>query len=221
MADLAFSLDTQISIEKVVLNYGESEYRDLELFSTKWRHVRISLNMDDLSGTVAIDGRTVLERVPLFLAPLKGQRPEIAFYRGNQTTIDVWIDDFEVEFQDRTVVALREEDISIKPIFRDDFDRYSTALAPIQGGWLLVQDSALNIHDDISRYAQPTSVSVAGLFSRHHEDYSLAYPKRQGFKRKAKLGDQQSPPIHLLAGRSDKSRKSMRLSISRPASPLG
>jgi len=62
-------------------------------------------------------------------------------------------------------VALREEDISIKPIFRDDFDRYSTALAPIQGGWLLVQDSALNIHDDISRYAQPTSVSVAGLFS--------------------------------------------------------
>lgn len=133
VADLRIILDSQGSTESVKFNGTESELKNVGTYSSTWHNVQIKLNLDDLSGSFILDGLTISERIPLISVPIDTAIPEIAIFRDPTTSTEVWMDDYEVNFQDKTLAG----ELIFKPIVRDRFDLYVSGNFPNQGGWLI------------------------------------------------------------------------------------
>jgi RHS repeat-associated protein len=136
VADLTIIFDSQSLKEKTNFNLSESELRERHIYSGDWHSIQIRFNIDELTGTLLVDGLTILEGVPLIKLPIETSVPELALLRDAATSSKVWLDDFEVDLQDKTM-APDEGMVIYKPIVRDLFDAYKTGDFPGLGGWLV------------------------------------------------------------------------------------
>ena len=66
-------------------------------------------------------------------------RPSSRSTRDGSVPVELWIDDVGVEFVDLSLLGRDPADVAFRPLFRDNFDRYESALFPRQGGWRSMQ----------------------------------------------------------------------------------
>ena len=89
--------------------------------------------MTNYTGSVLVDNEPVLSNVPL-KADLNVQSPpEISLSRGQDLPVKLWIDDMDVRFLDQSLLGQDMTDVVFKPLFRDNFDKYETALCRAAG----------------------------------------------------------------------------------------
>ena len=83
-----------------------------------------------------IDDQPVLGNVPL-KTDLDVQRSsEISLSRSQDVPVKLWIDDLDVRFVDKSHMGQNQPEVAFRPLFRDNFNRYESALFPKDGGWL-------------------------------------------------------------------------------------
>lgn len=137
VAEVAFAPDGLAGCENLLFNLAMERVQESERFFAGWHHARITYDMTDYTGSVWVDNEPVLSKVPL-KADLDVQSPpEISLSRGRDLPVKLWIDDMDVRFLDQSLLGQDTTDVVFKPLFRDNFDKYETALFPRQGGWLL------------------------------------------------------------------------------------
>lgn len=137
VADLAFAFDAQDLSAKLTFNMAESGRLDLGLFSTTWHNVRLTLDLAGLTGSIMVDGRPLMDGIPLLRIPISNLLPEISVSRAGGESANVWIDDLEIIFEDQSAKPAVEGTTAIKPIVSDRFDRYVVGIFPSQGGWIV------------------------------------------------------------------------------------
>lgn len=140
IAELVIMIDHKGSIEKVSFNGAESELKDMGISALLWHHIQLKLNIDDLSGSLLLDGLMILEKAPLRSAPLEAGIPRIAIFRDSTASAVLWMDDFEFNIKDKTICSDGGE-LLIKPIVRDPFNPYLSGNIPRQGGWIASIDA--------------------------------------------------------------------------------
>ncbi len=148
VADLAFAFDAQDLSEKLTFNMAESGRLDLGLFSTTWHNVWLTLDLTGLTGSVMVDGRPLMDGIPLLRIPITSLLPEIRVSRAGGESANVWMDDLEIIFEDQSVKPAIEGMTTIKPIVSDRFDRYVVGIFPSQGGWIAGMAPSPTLPDD-------------------------------------------------------------------------
>ena len=148
VAEVAFAPDGLAGCENLLFNLAMGRVQESERFFAGWHHARITYDMTNYTGSVWVDNEPVLSNVPL-KADLNVQSlPEISLSRGQDLPVKLWIDDMDVRFLDQSLLGQDMTDVVFKPLFRDNFDKYETALFPRQGGWLLGLGQATNEERD-------------------------------------------------------------------------
>ena len=91
--------------------------------------------MTNYTGSVWVDNEPVLAGVPLQADLGVESPPELSLTRDGSVPVDLWIDDVGVEVLDLSLLGRDAADVAFRPLFRDNFNRYESALFPRQGGW--------------------------------------------------------------------------------------
>ena len=135
VAEIAFAPDGLKGTENLLFNHAVWEIQGSEAFLGRWHRARIVYDMIRYSGSVWIDGEPVLAGVPLQPDLNVQDRPEISLTRGASVPIGLWIDDVEVGFEDASLLGKDPSRLESRRLFRDNFNRYESALFPLEGGW--------------------------------------------------------------------------------------
>jgi len=136
VAEVAFAPDGVGGAENLLFNHALGEVQALDRFLGRWHHARITYDMTNYAGSVWVDGEPILTNIPL-QTDLDILRPaEISLSRGEDVSVKLWIDDMDVRFIDQSLMGQNTEDVVFRPLFRDNFNRYESALFPREGGWL-------------------------------------------------------------------------------------
>ncbi|NTV79799.1 MAG: choice-of-anchor D domain-containing protein [Candidatus Aminicenantes bacterium] len=136
-ADLAILYKGREAAEALRLNLAESAPLDLGSFSEKWRHFQVALNKENLSCSVAVDGQPILDAVPLNQLPFIIERPEVDISCQEGSSIKTWLENLELRYQDRVQALAGDEQVLLRSLARDAFDRHAPGIFPQYGGWLL------------------------------------------------------------------------------------
>jgi RHS repeat-associated protein len=140
IAELAIFPDSQGALGKAMLNGADSDLKDTEIPQSPWHNIQIKLNLEELSASLLIDGRAILERIPLTIGPIAATGPRIEVIRDLPRAIEAWMDDLEVELQGQTIKAPEEWPSIDSPIVRDMFDPYASGGFPALGGWAVGEE---------------------------------------------------------------------------------
>jgi RHS repeat-associated protein len=136
VAEVAFAPDGVRGSENLLFNHALGEVQALDLFLSRWHHARITYDMSNYSGSVWVDSEPILTDIPL-QTDLDVQRPaEISLSRSQDVPVKLWIDDLDVRFVDKSHMGQNQPEVAFRPLFRDNFNRYESALFPKDGGWL-------------------------------------------------------------------------------------
>ena len=135
VAEIAFAPDGLKGTENLLFNHAVWEIQGSETFLGRWHRARVAYDMTGYTGSVWIDTEPVLVGVPLQPDLNVQDRPEISLTRGASVPIILWIDDVEVGFEDISLFGKNPTEVEPQRIFRDNFNRYESALFPRQGGW--------------------------------------------------------------------------------------
>jgi len=142
VAEIAFAPDGLKGTENLLFNHAVWEIQGSETFLGRWHRARVAYDMTGYTGSVWIDTEPVLVGVPLQPDLNVRDRPEISLTRLASVPIVLWIDDVEVGFQDISLIGKNPTEVEPRRLFRDNFNRYESALFPLQGGWISEGDEA-------------------------------------------------------------------------------
>jgi RHS repeat-associated protein len=135
VSEIAFAPDGLRGTENLLFNHAVWEVQGSEAFLGRWHRARIVYDMTQYTGSVWIDGEPILFSVPLQPNLNVHDRPEISLSRGASVPIGLWIDDVEVGFEDAGLLGKDPSKVESRRLFRDNFNRYESALFPLEGGW--------------------------------------------------------------------------------------
>jgi len=142
VAEVAFAPDGVRGSENLLFNHALGEIQPRERFLGRWHRARITYDLGTYTGSVWIDNEPILSGVPL-RTDLDIQRPaEISLELGQEVPVKLWVDDIDVRFVDQSSVGQDPERVALRPLIRDNFNRYESALFPREGGWLSGRERA-------------------------------------------------------------------------------
>jgi RHS repeat-associated protein len=177
-ADLAILYKGREAAETLRLNLAESAPLDLGSFSEKWRHFQVALNKENLSCSVAVDGQPILDAVPLNQLPFIIERPEVDISCQEGSSIKTWLENLELRYQDRVQALAGDEQVLLRPLARDAFDRYVAGVFPQFGGWLFnllaADGSLLSAGQAAGQIPDPGAVQQGGLVAGIDEGECLS-----------------------------------------------
>ncbi|MGZ5439936.1 MAG: choice-of-anchor D domain-containing protein, partial [Candidatus Aminicenantales bacterium] len=131
-ADLTFTGDFVKTAAAIGLNAATEDGGGLEEFLDRWHTVGFILRPLTLTASLVLDGKPLLEGIPLVHGPWVGAVPEVLV---RTTWAAVRIEDFEARYKD---LVLRPktagEDVS-QALSKDSFEGYEAGSFPAQGGW--------------------------------------------------------------------------------------
>jgi RHS repeat-associated protein len=136
VAEVAFSPDGVRGSENLLFNHALGEVQELDRFLGRWHHARITYDMTNYTGAVWIDNQPIVAGVPLKADLDVLTAPEVSLSRGPEVLVELWIDDMDVRFVDLSQVGQDQPEFVFRPLFRDNFNRYESALFPRAGGWI-------------------------------------------------------------------------------------
>ena len=139
VADVVFAPDGLRGRENLIFNQAMGGIQKSERFFGNWHYARITYDMTNYTGSVWVDNEPVLSNVPLKADLDIQSQPEISVSRDQRVPVTLWIDDMDVGFIDQSLVGQDMAEVVFKPLFRESFNRYESALFPRQGGWLLLE----------------------------------------------------------------------------------
>ena len=148
-ADVAFAAEGPSGVPGVSLNSARADSTETDAFLDRWHTVGLVIRPGTLTGALFLDGKPVLEGVPLVQGAWAGASPDI-IVRSTGTRV-VRVEDLEARYKDSVLRPVTEgEDVS-QALVKDSFEGYPTGAFPDQGGWRapgaptlgLVQDSQM------------------------------------------------------------------------------
>ena len=148
-ADVAFAAEGPSGVPGLSLNSARADRAETGAFLDRWHTVGLVIRPGTLTGTLFLDGKPLLDGVPLVQSAWAGASPDIIVRCAGAASIRV--EDLEARYKDSVLRPVTEgEDVS-QALVKDSFEGYPTGVFPDQGGWRapgaqtlgLVQDSQL------------------------------------------------------------------------------
>ena len=148
-ADFSITSDQARNLKTMSLNAAAVDCGELGVLLDRWHTVGLVLRRGTSTAALWLDGRPVLDGVPLVQGAWAGPSPDI-IVRSTGTKA-VRVEDLEARYKDRILKPeIEGEDVSQR-LVKDSFEGYPTGVFPAQGGWRtgvaqalgLVQDSRL------------------------------------------------------------------------------
>jgi len=159
VAELVVFTDPQGSLAKAMLNGADSDLKDTGIPQSPWHNSQIKLNLEELSASLLIDGRVILDKISLTNGPFAATGPWIEVLRDLPRPFEAWLDDLEVEFQDQTIKAPEEWPSIDRLIVREMFDPYASGGFPGLGGWSVGEEAP----NEVTAEAAPEAGQVVAL----------------------------------------------------------
>jgi RHS repeat-associated protein len=148
-ADIAFSANKFRADETMAFNFVEADCGTLDEFLDKWHQVRVQLKLDTYTGSVWVDGRLVLDGVPLRQTPDAALIPELMITCGAAKSAGVRVEDIEVKYRDQILKPKNEGEEVSQSIVSDSFETYRAGVFPRTGGWLTGVEKILGASSEI------------------------------------------------------------------------
>jgi RHS repeat-associated protein len=131
-ADLTFSGDFLKKAANIGLNAASVDGGGLDTFLDRWHTVALILRPLTLTATLVLDGKPLLEGIPLVQGAWAGASPE-ALVRT--TWAAVRIEDFEARYKDLFLRPKTSGEEVSQALSKDSFESYEAETFPAQGGW--------------------------------------------------------------------------------------
>jgi RHS repeat-associated protein len=148
-ADIVFSADTLRAGETMAFNFVEADCGTLDEFLDQWHQVRVQLKLDNYTGSVWVDGRLVLDGVPLRQTPDAALIPELMITCGADKPSGLRVEDIEVKYRDQTLKPKNEGEEVSQSIVSDSFETYRAGVFPRSGGWLTGMEKIAGLLSEI------------------------------------------------------------------------
>lgn len=121
-------------------------------FLDRWHSVGLIIRPVTLTASVLIDGKPLLDGIPLVQAAWAGASPEVM-------VLTTWpaarIEDFEARYKDLILRPKTAGEEVSQALAKDSFEVYETGTFPVQGGWrapgLQMADSAAGMSADSTK----------------------------------------------------------------------
>ncbi|MBP7706468.1 MAG: choice-of-anchor D domain-containing protein [Candidatus Aminicenantes bacterium] len=131
-AELTLSGDPMRQAATVKLNAAAADAGALEAFLDRWHTIGLVLRPLAQSATLVLDGRPVLDGIPLVQTAWAGASPEVMVRTAGH---EVRLEDFEARYKDLVLKPKTAgEDVS-QTLSKDSFEGYETGTFPAPGGW--------------------------------------------------------------------------------------
>ena len=132
-ADIEFAPDLARNIQAMSLNSAKADLGELVGFVDRWHTVGLLLRPASLAGTLFLDGKLLLDGIPLVQGAWAGASPEIAVSTAGAAVVRV--EDFEARYRDLVLKPQTAGDEVSQTLMRDSFEVYPAGAFPDQGGW--------------------------------------------------------------------------------------
>jgi len=196
VAELAIFTDPQGSLGKAMLNGAGSDLKDTGIPQSPWHNIQIKLNLEELSASLLIDGRVILDKIPLTNGPFAATGPRIEVLRDLPRPFEAWLDDLEVEFQDQTIKSPEEWPSIDRPIVREMFDPYASGGFPGMGGWAVGEEAPNEVTAEAAPeagQADALATDLQGIFPAFIDDSEFLSPLKA-----LKLGRPESGSLLIM-----------------------
>ena len=132
-ADISITSDQARNLKAMSLNAAAADCGELGVLLDRWHTVSLVLRRGTSTGALWLDGRPVLDGVPLVQGAWAGPSPDI-LVRSTGTNA-VRVEDLEARYKDRILKPeIQGEDVSQR-LVKDSFESYPTGAFPAEGGW--------------------------------------------------------------------------------------
>ncbi len=129
-ADVVFAAEGPSGVPGVSLNSARAE---TGAFSGRWHTVGLVIRPGTLTGALFLDGKPVLDGVPLVQGAWAGASPDIIVRCAGAAGVRV--EDLEARYKDLELKPkIAGEEVS-QALVKDSFEGYPTGVFPGQGGW--------------------------------------------------------------------------------------
>ena len=133
--EAAFVPDEDRKVMALQLNAASTDAAASSSFFDNWHTIRLAENYGAKAASVWLDGRPMLQMVPLVQGAWTGASPLVEI-RAAGLSGDR-IEDFKARYKDLTLKPeVQGEEVS-QLLARDSFEGYAEGRFPSQGGWLL------------------------------------------------------------------------------------
>jgi RHS repeat-associated protein len=131
------------------LNSARADSAETDAFLDRWHTVGLVIRHGTLTATLFLDGKPLLDGVPLVQGAWAGASPDIIVRCAGAASVR--IEDLEARYKDLELKPKTAGEEVSQALVKDSFEGYPTGVFPDQGGWLaggaqalgLVQDSQL------------------------------------------------------------------------------
>ncbi|NLH76241.1 MAG: choice-of-anchor D domain-containing protein [Acidobacteria bacterium] len=146
-AKTATSWAAEVALSADRIRYAGADGGKLTAFLDRWHTVRLLLSYRTMTAGVWLDGKPLLDGVPLVQGSWAGSSPE--FVVRSATTAGVRIEDFEARYRDAVLRPVVEGEEVSQTLIRDSFEAYEPATFPRQGGWQAASAEAIDVARDV------------------------------------------------------------------------
>lgn len=147
-AELVLAADSSRASLGAALNSAAGDFGPLSAFLDRWHQVRIQMEFETFTGSVWLNGRIVLDRVPLRQEFGTLLSPEIRTTTDSGLASRVSIEDIRLNYGDRFLKPQIEGEEVSQSILKDTFEAYQIGAFPKDGGWLLEYEKEVAISED-------------------------------------------------------------------------
>jgi RHS repeat-associated protein len=135
-AELVLSADSSRDSQGAALNSAAGDFGPLSAFYDRWHQVRIQMEFETYTGSVWLNGRIVLDRVPLRQELGTLLPPEIRISADQSAASGFRVEDIRLDYCDLFLKPQIEGEEVSQSIIKDTFEAYRVGEFPKDGGWL-------------------------------------------------------------------------------------
>jgi len=135
-AELVLAADSLRDSAGAALNSATGDFGPLSEFLGRWHQARIQMEFGTYTASVSLNGRIILDRVPLRQEFGTLLPPEIRVSAGPSAASSLRVEDIRLSYCDRLLKPQNEGEEVSQSILIDPFEAYQVGEFPKEGGWL-------------------------------------------------------------------------------------